>query len=669
MKQDLGQFKSFLRDYIESVTHKSKGGLYICPLCGSGEGANHTGALSIEKDGQRWKCFSCQRGGDIFDLYVEINHCSLSDATKAIIALYGHNSGSVTRSTPIKRQATGDQAAEADQPRSYAQELENYAAALEGSAGQSYLQGRGITLETMRRFYLGYNARKQTITIPYNPAGTYYGQRSVNPEAERTHDFLKGVKIPLFNAAALYSSDVCFVVESPLCAISITQGGGAAVAISGTGGVGRFLEQIKKKPTQAALILCLDNDKDGRRATHSIANALKAEGIFFLEANIAGEHKDPNEALQHGIEAFQKTISETIANALKARQIETQTDTEAYQQESAAGFFDAFENSIEESKEVSAISTGFIGLDKVLEGGLYEGLYIIGAISSLGKTTLVLQIVDQIAESGQDVIVISLEMARNELLAKSISRLTYKLTRIKELPKSEAKTTRGIATGKRYSHYSDMEIQLIEAAKREYREKISGHVWIQEGVGDIGAEKIREAVKRHISFTGQKPVVVIDYLQILSPYEIRATDKQNTDKAVLELKRISRDYRIPIIAVSSFNRDNYSQPVGMAAFKESGAIEYSSDVLIGLQYSGMDYQESESEKDREKRIRKLIKANEQQAREGKGVEIDLKVLKNRNGGRGMSDPLTFFPMFNVFVEHPEGFTVVDEETPMKPMYL
>jgi len=227
------------------------------------------------------------------------------------------------------------------------------------------------------------------------------------------------------------------------------------------------------------------------------------------------------------------------------------------------------------------------------------------------------------------------------------------------MSKSAAKTTRGITTGKRYAGYSDKEIALIGNATKEYA-AIGRHLWIKEGIGNVGAEQVREAVKRHISLIGQRPVIVIDYLQILAPYEIRATDKQNTDKAVLELKRISRDYKIPVIGISSFNRDNYTAPVNMAAFKESGAIEYSSDVLIGLQYTGMDYQEGEADKAREKRIRELIKSNEAAAKEGKGQEIDLKVLKNRNGAKGMSEPLTFYPMFNCFVEHPAGFTVLDD---------
>jgi replicative DNA helicase len=79
---------------------------------------------------------------------------------------------------------------------------------------------------------------------------------------------------------------------------------------------------------------------------------------------------------------------------------------------------------------------------------------------------------------------------------------------------------------------------------------------------------------------------MIDYLQILKPADPRASDKQNTDWAVSELKRISREHKIPVLAISSLNRENYHMPINLTSFKESGAIEYSSDVLIGLQVEG-----------------------------------------------------------------------------------
>lgn len=94
--------------------------------------------------------------------------------------------------------------------------------------------------------------------------------------------------------------------------------------------------------------------------------------------------------------------------------------------EPIASKIDSFKRHIAETANIKPISTGFKNLDNILGGGLYAGLYIIGAVSSLGKTTFSLQIADQIATSGTDVLIFSLEMATNELIAKSVSRLTYK---------------------------------------------------------------------------------------------------------------------------------------------------------------------------------------------------------------------------------------------------
>ena len=87
---------------------------------------------------------------------------------------------------------------------------------------------------------------------------------------------------------------------------------------------------------------------------------------------------------------------------------------------------------------------------------------------------------------------------------------------------------------------------------------------------------------------------MVDYLQIISPCDPRATDKQNVDRTVVELKRLSRDLKSPVLAISSFNRDAYNKQASMASAKESGAIEYGCDVLLALQpkaITGGDYNE------------------------------------------------------------------------------
>ena len=207
-------------------------------------------------------------------------------------------------------------------------------------------------------------------------------------------------------------------------------------------------------------------------------------------------------------------------------------------------------------------------------------------------------------------------MARNELIAKSVSRLTFTLQDDQKL----AKTTRGILTGSRYDSYSQAEKELIEQAVSEY-ENYGHNIYITEGVGNVGIDIIREKIQKHIKITGKAPV-----------------------------------------GISSFNRDNYSAPVNLASFKESGAIEYSSDVLIGLQYEGMDYQEGENEKARDKRIRELVKEQAQAGKQGKAQKLQVKVLKNRNGCKG-SIAIDFYPMFNYFTEqYDSGEEYTDEWT-------
>ena len=660
---DLKQYQRFLRDELEPCPKER--GKYICPICGSGSHPGGDGALSIEKDGIHFKCFSCGEYGDIFDLYEKRDGLSKSEATRAVLEKYG---GGFHGLTPTQRA----QAAFSDDVKPtpansssakpiFLQDIKRFHAAIPGSDGERYLHGRGISDESIRRFQLGYDATQRRITIPHNAAGTYCTGRFIDP-VPKPHNNPPGVSIPLFNPDALYTDKPCFVVESDLCAISIEQMGGKAVALCGAMNFGALLKEIDvRRPTAPALLIAMDNDETGRKAADRHISKLREIGIPSLQVNIAGECKDPNELLQKSPVELKANVERAAASAVDQIKAAEEEERRAYIASSTSSFMDAFDGGISENADTPAIPTGFPALDAKLDGGLYEGLYFIGAISSLGKTTFVQQIGDQIARAGYDVLYFSLEMSRFELMAKSISRLTYLISRERKRNTSLAKTTRGILAGKLYEAYGDDEVAAIGEAELDYGSNVAPRIWIREGVGDIGIEQIREAVELHIRMTGHRPVVIIDYLQIIAPADVRASDKQNTDKAVLELKRLSRDNKIPILAISSLNRENYNAPISMTAFKESGAIEYSSDVLIGLQYEGMDYQEGEADKARDKRIRELRKSNDEKAAKGEGIEIELKILKNRNGSKGRSEPFLYVPRYNLYTEAVCGFMPDESE--------
>lgn len=666
---DLDRIKQRLREELEPSKQR---GFYFCPLCGSGKGSKGTAAFSIDKDGIHGKCFSCGFYGDIFDLQAARTGTELQEATRAMIEKYepgtAHRTSaaedfrSVSTST---KPATAPAPVEAPPKADFSGEAARAHEALSGSSGEKYLQERGFTAETLERFKLGYEQNHYfagrgnypAIVIPYDPTGHYIAWRAITEKHFDKPNTDKAGEEPVFNAGALYSGSPVFVVESQLCAISIEQEGGRAVAIGGKG-ARKLIKQLEKKAPAGLLILSLDNDEPGQAGQRELAAMLEEKGFTFIEANIAGTAKDPNELLQHGKPGeLRQSIESALRSVDEAREKAERERLEQYQGKSASGAIDGFFDEIERSKSSPAIETGFRGLDSLLDGGLYPGLYIIGAITSLGKTTFTLQVADNIAAAGHDVLFFSLEMAQRELIAKSLSRLTFELS---GRSSSMGKTTLGILSGKRWSNYQECEIKLIAEAAERYRKTSGARIWFHEGVGNIGVEQIREAVEAHIRTTGRSPVVVIDYLQILAPADMRASDKQNTDKAVLELKRLSRDKGIPVFGISSLNRDNYLNPINNAAFKESGAIEYSSDVLIGLQFFGMDYQEGEADKAREKRIRELIKTQQNRGNQGGAEEIELKILKFRNGRKGTSLRLDYYPFFNFYQEKSDFIPVEDD---------
>ena len=463
-------------------------------------------------------------------------------------------------------------------------------------------------------------------------AGRFIAGKIEGEDGAHKYDNLAGMKKTgnVFNLQALKTAKTpVFIVEGVLDALSIIEAGGEAVPLEGVEISSLRLQD--NKPAQP-LILALDNDTAGRTGTEKAEEVLKELNIKYYVFDPYNGRKDANELLQADPEALRRNVAE----GMKLPEREADADREKYLQTASLNHLQAFINGIAESVNTEYQPTGFNKLDEILGGGLYEGLYFVGALPSLGKTTLVTQIADHIAQAGRDVLIFSLEMARAELMAKSISRLTLLDVLDSKKGLNLAKTDRGITTGSRYKLYSREERDIIQRAIQKYS-TYAGHVYIHEGIGDIGANYIRETVKQHITYTGNTPVVIVDYLQILAPYNDRASDKQNTDKAVLELKRISRDYKLPIVGVSSLNRENYNEKISMRAFKESGAIEYGCDVLIGLQLKGAG--------DKGFNVDTEMKKNPR--------TIQALILKNRHGSRGDTIEFEYYTLFNYFREMAE----------------
>lgn len=631
--------KHHLRNYVEQITEPGQQrGFYICPFCGSGTGKKQTAAFSINRDEQHYKCFSCGESGDIFDLIAKVNDIP-QNSTQVFQYAYDLFAVDVEMRTVMEERKEYKEKQLGVKKKDYSEYLKKCKVNVYKT---QYFIERGLSWETVDKYDLGYDIEKKQVIIPYDKSMTYYIGRNTYKNKDKRGYFKpkteEAGEEPLFNTGALYTENsYVFVVEGQFDALSFIEiGEQSVIGLNSSQNTQKLIKQLLDKPTKKTFILALDNDEAGRNATKNLADELNKMNINYLCSEVSGEYKDPNEALCNNREKFISSVHRAIENANDAetyiRQIQEDKRQGYINETSAMVALRDFVDGIKGNAYIPPVPTGFRNLDFALDDGLYEGLYVIGAISSLGKTTFVLQMCDQIAAMGKDVLIFSLEMAKAELIAKSISRLSYINN-----PK-HAKSTRGITSYKKIQLYSQDDKKNINDSIIAYR-KFANHIYISEGVGSITTDKIRDTVDNHIQVTGNSPIVVVDYLQIIAPTDMHMNDKQNIDRAVFELKRLSRTYKIPVIAISSLNRGSYSSDISMAAFKESGAIEYSSDVLIGLQ---LDINKKENSEITEE---EQLKAKNLDVR-----KINLKILKNRNGRTGDVVKYNYRPMFNYFEE-------------------
>lgn len=156
-----------------------------------------------------------------------------------------------------------------------------------------------------------YDKVKNAVTIPYNDKMNYGQLRYVNEKRFWKPPTSDVGTEPIYNKNAINDKDdePIFIVESPICAMSIEQYNSKAIAICGGGGVSKLDKALKGKKTgNLGFILALDNDKPGARYTDELVAYFKSKRIKYAVCNISGKEKDPNDLLKKSSEALVKNI-------------------------------------------------------------------------------------------------------------------------------------------------------------------------------------------------------------------------------------------------------------------------------------------------------------------------------------------------------------------------
>ena len=333
-----------VEDYGVQLNYQGQG---LCPFH-----KEKTPSFSVKREDNIFKCFGCGESGDAITFVAKLKGIEPIEAARELAEKYH---------IEVEEKKTGKAAT-----------ITEYLKRCQGDIGKTdYFEKRGLNRATLRKFCLGYDAYHNSAVIPYSSKMTYYQTRSIAEKAffkPKTED--AGAE-PVFNinGLKLRTKEPIFVVESPICAMSVYQSGGNAIATCGTGGWRKVIDEVKKKKPLGGFILCFDNDEPGQKASTAMYNELVALGVQVIEYNIAGECKDPNELLMSNHKKLEDSVK---AAKLKLRR----------QYATAKDSFDAVELQGENVEPPTWI----------VREVLPTGLAILCAPSKIGKSWMMMQL-------------------------------------------------------------------------------------------------------------------------------------------------------------------------------------------------------------------------------------------------------------------------------------
>ena len=304
----------------------------------------------------------------------------------------------------------------------------------------------------------------------------------------------------------------------------------------------------------------------------------------------------------------------------------------------SASFMDKFEEYIVDTQENRKLSTGFKRLDAMLRYGLHKGSYFVDATPQYLKNGFMQQIADRAAESGVDVLYISTELTRYDLMVDTISRLSYEMNKKDE---EKAVSSMAIMTGEKGA-----DIRSLKDELNWYRGRISEHLFVldQEAVseyvenmedasaGDILAELIRSIVTEG----AHKPVVFIDNIENILSVE----DSEDMKPLMDGIRKLAKELGIPIIMSYGYapaESENELDPDEIEYHKSLGNM---CDVYLELKYADMiteDYEEL-TEDD----IQEMVE-------NGEMLLINVQLHKNRRTIKA-SCQIQATPKFNYYEE-------------------
>ena len=645
---------------IEYLTPAKKG--YVCPVCGNGSGEDGTGAV-LSEDGTRLLCGKCQRGLTNIDVLANYLGLGTTGADYVEVMKYGAEKLGIETSSipPIPKEKEKKEQAKKELAQVIESDIEKAQANLKKLSAK---EKRGLTEKTLEEFKIGLDfnwtppkTRKTENQIVTSPriiiphlqnkklpeiqitycAGLLLTERErLEAEGKKPLKYLYGGERTPFGLNTLKATDKIFISEGEIDALSIWQATGGKYPCLATGGTADngTVEALKKyyANEKPEIYFVGDNDSAGKKFAEEMCQKLRESGfkavaIYFEE--MESEKTDANQILMaQGDRKLEEKLESLITEAQnEIEEIEKAENQELFGEDTTEYLTEKFEEYVEENKKYVGRKTGFENIDSEMKM-FRPGVYVIGGLAALGKTTFALQLLEQMARQGENCIYCSYEMERGFLYAKMLAREVSRLESedySQEITK--ALTSVQISQGDLGEH----EENYKKAVQNFIGSKIPLRIW---ELDEVNVDKLLERLEKICAKVEKPPIVCIDYLQLLSGGN--ENTKNALDEALRKIFNFRRKTNTTFIIISSLNRMNYNTEISYESFKETGTIEYSADVIWGLQLL----------------LSERTSASIEAAKKEVPRKIQLKCLKNRFGSN-YDVGFLYYPNADVFLEMKE----------------
>ena len=498
---------------------------YIC-ICGNGSGEHGTGA-NVSKDGNRLLCGKCQSGYSNIDIIA-------NQVVKFGCQEFGLPFIDETPTTPTENKKFEKVTkVEKVEPFDRLEEAQKNLADFIKNQGGKW---RGLSLETLQHNKCGYlpnvyfpAAGKElpAVVIPNDLGGVYF--RAIQGK------FHKNSKPMATTTVFLPDSEEfdLFVTEGQVNALSILQAvpnpSFGVMACSGTSGENNILAKLQELTYQGKkfrVVLAFDKDSNGagQNAAKKIVKTLTEAGytVCSITDDLTVTDMDLNDILTQGGEKLLgnfMNVAVDLANA-EFTKIAQEENIKLFGNSSANYFSSIFQSDVDTNRKFENRKTGFENLDNEINYFL-PGVYIVGGLPALGKTTFALQLLDQMARQGNHCIYVSYEMVQcflySKLLAREVARIETNdySKQVGGIDYDTGKeiyrlTSTQISLGRINSFHKDAYLEALNNFKNDQKQL---YIWEEN---QIDIDNLLERIKKICLQLDEPPIVCIDYLQLLT---------------------------------------------------------------------------------------------------------------------------------------------------------